>query len=431
MRGEALAHTSQVRPAPPFDIRRLIEHEHVLAHFQPLVSLKRRTVVGVEGLSRGWVPETQTVIAAPRLFAEAAAHGLSRELDLLCRRKILSGFRSLLDQHAHLVLSLNMEPSAIDKRLWTGHLVTQVADAGLCAQNIVLEIVESAVRDEGELRRWVHSYREAGYLIALDDVGAGHSNLNRIPELQPDILKVDRYLVHGIDQDFHKQEVYRSLASMAHRLGAMLIAEGVETEAEALTLLEMGADVVQGFLLVPPRQLHELRTEGLPARLGELGARHRARQMQQVGAKRASMRAFLAVADEVLDALARSHRDEFDGVLADVARRLTGVECLYVLDDSGIQVTSMVVTCARKASRQSNLFRPEPRGADHSMNDYYYMLKQGDLNKPTYVTGPYLSSVTGRRCVTIGALARDRTGRRYFLCLDVEVDLGADGITTA
>jgi EAL domain-containing protein (putative c-di-GMP-specific phosphodiesterase class I) len=430
MRVGALAHAAQHKRAPPFDIRRLIEAEHVLPHFQPLVSLKRRTVVGVEGLSRGWVPETQTVIEASRLFAEAAAHGLSRELDLLCRRKILCGFRALLDQYAHLVLSLNMEPSSIDKRLWTGHLVTQVAEAGLCARNIVLEIVESAVRDEGELRRWVQSYREAGYLIALDDVGAGHSNLNRIPELQPDILKVDRYLVHGIDEDFHKKEVYRSLAGMAHRLGAMIIAEGVETEAEALTLLEMGADVVQGFLLVPPRQLHELRMESLPARLGELGARHRARQMQQVGAKRASMRVLLAVADEVLDALARCHHEEFDRVLADVARRLSGVECLYVLDDSGIQVTSMVVTCARKASRQSDLFRPQPRGADHAMHDYYYMLKKGDLNKPTYVTGPYLSSVTGRRCVTIGALARDLKGGRYFLCLDVEGDLGADGIAS-
>jgi EAL domain-containing protein (putative c-di-GMP-specific phosphodiesterase class I) len=431
MRIGALAHAPQLHRAPTFDIRRLIEQEHVLAHFQPLVSLKRRAVVGVEGLSRGWVAETQTTIAAPRLFAEAAAQGFSRELDLLCRRKILCGFRSLLDQHAHLVLSLNMEPSAIDKRLWTGHLITQVADAGLSARNIVLEIVESAVRDEGELRRWVQSYREAGYLIALDDVGAGHSNLNRIAELQPDILKVDRYLVRGIDQDFHRREVYRSLASMAHRLGAMIIAEGVETEEEALTLLEMRADVVQGFLLAVPRQLHELRLESLPERLDELGARHRARQMQQVGAKRASMRVLLAVADEVLDALARSHRDDFDSVLTDIAQRLSGVECLYVLDDSGIQVTSMVVTCARKASRQSDLFRPQPRGADHSMHDYYYMLRQGDLNKPTYVTGPYLSLVTGRRCVTIGALARDLTGRRYFLCLDVQGDLGADGIASA
>jgi hypothetical protein len=91
----------------------------------------------------------------------------------------------------------------------------------------------------------------------------------------------------------------------------------------------------------------------------------------------------------------------------------------------------MVVTCARKASRQSDLFRPQPRGADHSMNDYYYMLKEGDLSKPTYVTIPYLSSVTGRRCVTIGSLAHDVEGRGYFLCLDVHGDLGADATGAA
>jgi hypothetical protein len=143
------------------------------------------------------------------------------------------------------------------------------------------------------------------------------------------------------------------------------------------------------------------------------------------------MRVFLADADAVRGALASNHPGEFDGVLADVARRLSGVECLYVLDENGTQATSMVVTCARKASRQSDLFRPQPRGADHSMHDYYYMLKEGDLNKPTYVTAPYLSSVTGRRCVTIGSLARDVDGRRYFLCLDVQGDLGAEGTATA
>jgi hypothetical protein len=218
---------------------------------------------------------------------------------------------------------------------------------------------------------------------------------------------------------------------MSHRLGAMIIAEGVETEAEALTLLEMGADVVQGFLLAAPRQAHELRTEHLPERLGELGARHRARQMQQVGAKRASMQGFLAVVDEVRDALASHRPGEFDRVLADIAPRLSGVEGLYVLDESGTQVTGMILTCTRKISRQSNLFRPQPRGADHSMHDYYYMLKQGDLNRPTYVTAPYLSSVTGRRCVTIGSVAHDVEAQRYFLCLDVQGDLGVGGTGTA
>jgi EAL domain-containing protein (putative c-di-GMP-specific phosphodiesterase class I) len=381
-------------------------------------------VVGVEGLSRGWDPATRTVIDAPRLFTAAAAQGLSRELDLLCRRKLLADFRVMLDRQSHLVLSLNMEPSAIDKRQWTGHLLTQVGEAGLSPRNIVLEIVESAVKDERELRRWVHAYREAGYLIALDDVGAGHSNLNRIPQLQPDILKVDRYLVHGIDSDFYKREIFRSLASMAHHLGAMIIAEGVETESELLALLEMGADVVQGFLLVRPQPLNELRTDDLPARLGELGARFRARQVQQVGAKRVNMQRFLGVADEVRAALARAQPGEFEGVLEAMVRQFSGIECLYVIDDDGIQVTGMVMSCLRKVSRQSGLFHPQARGADHTMRDYYYMLKEADLNKPAYVTGPYLSSVTGGLCVTIGALAHDIEQRRYVLCLDVQGDLG-------
>ena len=78
---------------------------------------------------------------------------------------------------------------------------------GLKPENIAIEIIESDVEDLKELQRFVQLYRSYGFLIALDDVGAGHSNLNRIPLIKPDILKIDRFLVQNIQDDFYKQEV--------------------------------------------------------------------------------------------------------------------------------------------------------------------------------------------------------------------------------
>ena len=154
------------------EIEEIIRRELISPHFQPLVSLKRTAVVGVEGLSRGVHPQTGRLIPANFIFGEASIRGLSRELDLLCRKKILADFRRLLNRFPQMILSINIDASAIEKRIWSGYLKTQVAEAGLSPSSVVIEIVESVVEDVKELRRFVESYRESGFLIALDDVGA-------------------------------------------------------------------------------------------------------------------------------------------------------------------------------------------------------------------------------------------------------------------
>ena len=77
--------------------------------------------------------------------------------------------------------------------------------------------------------------RRLGFLLALDDVGIGHTNLARIPRLEPDILKIDRVLVHGMSVNYHRREVFRSLLLLAHQIGALAIAEGVEDETDVLS----------------------------------------------------------------------------------------------------------------------------------------------------------------------------------------------------
>jgi len=408
--------------APPYvlNVRRLVDEEHVVPHFQPLVSVKRHGLVGVEGLSRGWAPETRTLISAHELFTAAHAQGMSRELELLCRRKLLQEFRGLLARHPHLVLSLNMDPSSIDRRLWSGYLRTQVAEAGLAPRDVILEIVESAVTDEVELSHWVQSYRKAGYLIAVDDVGAGHSNLNRISRIQPDIIKVDRYLVSGVDSDRYKQAVVRSLVDMSRHAGAMVIVEGVETESEALTLLDMGADVMQGFLFARPRTVDELEDLSLPRQLAALGARSRDRRVECLRRERLNLKSIFLVADEVRNAFARLRPEGFEAVLSRVTKPLHAIECAYVLDDVGVQWTSMVVgEVPLEMARPSTLFRPLPPGSDHGANDYFYRLMDPDLAGTTYVTAPHISLVTGNPCVTISALVHDSEQREYVLCMDV------------
>ncbi len=403
-----------------FDIAEIINGEHVVAYFQPLVSVQRKTIIGFEGLSRGVDPEDKSIISPIDLFVQANARGLNHDLDLLCREKILESFLTLKKAHHEVVLTVNIGASAIEKKTWSGYLKTQVMASGLTPQDIVIEIVESAVSDIDKLHRFVESYRESGFLIALDDIGSGHSNLNRIPQIKPDIIKVDRYLVKEIQKDFYKQEVFKSLVSMSEHLGTVIIAEGVETSEEANALLDIGVDVMQGYYFGKPMLREELKESDIRFRVDELGNNYRKEQIVKIGNKRFVMKRYFKLLEDVQQDLVNTEMSTLEEKLKKVAKSFSDIESLYVVDEDGLQATEMVFNTSRKAGRSSAMFRPLPRGADHTMRDYYYFLIDEAFSKSTYVTKPYISLATGNNCVTIGSLFLDQNKKKYILCLDIK-----------
>src|SRR5581483_2074621 len=209
-------------PTPSFDLSEVLSKELVEAHFQPIVSIRKKMVIGYEGLSRGGLKGSKEHTPPQELFYQAAESGRTLELDRLCRKKVLEGFKPIAAKHPDRFLSLNFEASVIDQGVvGSGELMRQVKASGLDPASIALEVIESNVKDIGDLQKFIETHRAHGFLIALDDVGAGHSNLNRIPLLKPDILKIDRYLIQNIHAEFYKQEVFKSLANLSRKIGAL------------------------------------------------------------------------------------------------------------------------------------------------------------------------------------------------------------------
>ncbi len=414
--------TKGVQPAF-FNLREIIAGEWLEAHFQPIVSLKRRCIVGLEGLSRGLHPSSRSLISPMDLFHEASVQGLETELDRLCRRKALDDFRLIHSLSPELVLSLNLNTSVFDQGIsGSGHLRSQVYQAGLKPQNIAIEIIESEVADLKELQRFVQLYRSYGFLIALDDVGAGHSNLNRIPLIKPDILKIDRFLVQDIHQDFYKQEVLKSLVRMARHLGTLIIAEGVETEEEALCLLDIDVDMVQGFYFARPQRHDRLELEPVLSRVEGLGGAFKRHLLKRLGARKLNMNRYYAVLFEIQMELSQMHPIHFDSILRRMVAAFPHLESLYILDESGSQATESVFNDDGRPQRNPVVFRPAPKGSDHTMKDYYYFLMEAGLSKTSYLTEPYLSMASGNSCVTLSSLFTNINGKKYVLCLDINTD---------
>src|SRR5580658_4891940 len=359
-------------PSQPFDLNEIISAELVEAHFQPIVSVRKKCIIGYEGLIRGIYPGQSENIPPQELFYQAAPLGLTLELDRLCRKKVMEQFGAIAARQDDLFLSLNFEASIIDQGVvGSGNLIRQVNAAGLNPATISLEIIESNVKDVDELQKFIKTYRNYGFLIALDDVGAGHSNLNRIPLLKPDVLKVDRYLVQNIQNEFYKQEVFKPLVSLSHKIGALTLAEGVETEAEALAVIDLGVDMIQGYYFSKPHPPSRIDERVVNERISSVTGKFREDVLRKMNIKQSNLKKYDVMTREVQVELSKIDSGAFDQKLAEMVHFFPLVECLYVLDDKGFQVTDTVFGKVEENLRNPLMFRPAPKGEDHTMKDYF------------------------------------------------------------
>ncbi len=217
--------------------------------FQPIVELRKRSVLGYEALSRG--PAGSVYQMPLRLFEMAAEADLVFELDRKCRRRALVSATSL---PAGAKLFVNVFPSAMYDPEFQGQALVALAEAhGLSPDRVVLEITEkSAIENYGVFVEALVELTRHGFSIAVDDVGAGYSGLEKIAHLNPRYLKFDRELVRNIDSSYIRREMTRALKAFADRIGSTIIAEGIERDGELQALLDLGIEYGQGFLLGRP-----------------------------------------------------------------------------------------------------------------------------------------------------------------------------------
>lgn len=218
--------------------------------YQPIVDVRNVTAFGYEALAR--LTETKAFANIAELFPFAEKIGQLYSVETLCRRKAIENFFSIASKEERLFLNINPQVLT-DPEFASGHTRKLLNEQGLAPASVILEITErSAIEDFTAFRNALDHYRSQGYLIALDDVGAGYSSLQSIAELHPDFLKIDRSLISGVNSDPIKWTLLETFINFSQRIGCRVIAEGVETAEEMRTVVQLGADFVQGFFLAEP-----------------------------------------------------------------------------------------------------------------------------------------------------------------------------------
>jgi EAL domain-containing protein (putative c-di-GMP-specific phosphodiesterase class I) len=405
----------------PQQLDRILQAESVVTHYQPILSVKRKRIVGFEALGRGLDPVSGAVVPPEALFEKAEGDSRNR-LDRLLLHNSLKKFKVSTGENNEALLFLNCDVkvlSHMDDQL--DELVGWSRDAGISPGAHVLEILETEATSLDLLKDFVDRHRKAGYLMALDDVGKGHSNLDRIFLLKPDIIKIDRSIVTDIEQHYHQQEVFKSLVQLARRIGALVVAEGVENREEAFSCVACGADMLQGFFFSKPQQvIPQGHSEYIGMLASAVTAEYRERRLAKEKAQAARHVTFHRIADLLVARMGKAHLKEFDFKLGELIERAPFVEALYILDDSGTQVTDGVINPQTEVRAGGALFQVPEKGVDHSMKDYFYILR---ASRARYISEPYVSLASGGLCVTLSTLFKDSKGNDYILCMDIRSEI--------
>lgn len=225
--------------------------EALLVAFQPIFEMRDpgARLHGFEALVRG--TEQSGVGSAAALFERARRAGVESKVDRLCLEAIFAAKAGNVHPGR---LSVNVHASTLaGDREFPGFLCDAAARRGVDVSRLTVEIVEAGrSSNDGVFQETLGALREAGVELALDDVGLGQASYALMLDCAPHYLKVDRYLVAGCGQDLRRRAVLDSVFLLGARLGARMIAEGVETAEELSTLSSLGVELFQGFFLGRP-----------------------------------------------------------------------------------------------------------------------------------------------------------------------------------
>lgn len=245
-------------------LREIIRSDRLTTHFQPIVHAGDGRLFAYECLLRG-VAEDSSLIGPGTIFEAAREAGMLFDLDRVARVKAIE------EAARHDIRSnifINFNPTSIyDPVYCLKSTMRAIESSGLDGSRIVFEVTESdEVRDPDHLYDTLAFYRNAGFKVALDDLGAGYSSLNLLSRLKPDFVKLDVYLTRDVESDPYKAMVANRLMELARDLEVRVVAEGIETEEQWLWFRERGAEYAQGYYFARPASPPPTSTQANPSR---------------------------------------------------------------------------------------------------------------------------------------------------------------------
>jgi len=379
--------------------------------FQPIFSLSHRRPVGYEALIRAADTRGETISPLELFSGIGQNSSLLLDLDDVCQTLHVRNFAEYAPTERWLFL--NIDPTTIvEKSYLDGRLARTLEDAGMASNLLVIEILEAAICDEKLLLEAVEYFRSIGAQVALDDFGRGHSNFDRIWRLAPDIVKLDRSLVAEAEQ--HRagrlRQILPNLVSLIHEAGALVLAEGIETETQALIAMDADVDFVQGFYFAYPTPLSACETSAAVDMLESVTSRFAETATVEDRERRQALAPYVDVFRAVADAVANG--DPLHKTCESLLRLPRTARC-YLLNEWGDELVHFSGESKQAwRSRQAGPIADTTGGT--WFRRHYFRDAMSDPRRHK-ISRPYLSSTGTDMCITL-SIAYDDVPRRVLCC---------------
>jgi len=336
----------------------------VAPYYQPIVSLQTRKIAGYETLGRRIVDGKPVSLGS--FFADPMiSEDTHLEIDRTLRDRAISNVRRL---EPNQLLFLNLKPSWIYRQYKTnGKLKTleMIDKHAVNPEQIVIEITEEYFKGElTELTEIVNMYKDKGCTVAVDDVGSGFSNFDRIALIQPKILKVDLNILRKSATHDGYKALMRSFSILSSQIGASLLVEGVETRQDLHQSLRVGARNVQGYLF------SEARAEFMPSdRFSDMLKEELTLFSNEEFAKLQHLMALEDSFESLFSPALTLHDDEHaDRLIESVLDRVyTNCIRIFICQEDGVQISSNF----QRADGGRWMKQPQYRGSNWIWRPYF------------------------------------------------------------
>ena len=245
------------------ELRYALARDELSVHYQPEISLSSGEIVGVEALVR-WTSPTRGPVGPDVFIPVAETSGLIAAVGDLVLRQACGVTADWLRNGIvgrDFVMWVNLSPKQLTMGGVPAAVDRALRSAGLPARNLGLEVTETAIMPGGAADRArveLQQLHDAGVRIAIDDFGIGFSSLAHLRHFSVDMIKVDRSFVQGVERDAKDTAITANVVALAHALGLVAVAEGIETEGQLAHMRTVGCDVGQGYLFSRPVPAEEV-----------------------------------------------------------------------------------------------------------------------------------------------------------------------------
>jgi diguanylate cyclase (GGDEF)-like protein/PAS domain S-box-containing protein len=239
-------------------LRKAVESQRWMLHYQPVLDLSTGRMRGVEALIR-WIEPDGTMVPPGDFIPLAEELGLIETIGDWVVRELVYQAQAWRELEIDLSTSFNLSPRQFWQPDLANGILERIGEGGIDPAKVIVEITESsAMADPDRAQTILEELHAGGLRIAIDDFGTGYSSLARLRDMPVDVLKIDRSFVSGVDTDPQNQSIVSAFIELARGLGLTTLAEGIETEGELAFVQERGCVLGQGFLYskaVPPEEI--------------------------------------------------------------------------------------------------------------------------------------------------------------------------------